>query len=177
MWATAAHQDTLAAPGTANRGRLRAAPDGIDVYFDHVGGEQLRAGGDAMLIGELAERTGTTTRALRYYEEQGLLESARTPAGYRVYGPAAVTRVRDVRDLLASGFTVEDVKSFVRHLDTDLLEVFTYSQARADAYAVGAHRVAELEERIATLTRVRDILVRRMPWPAAPGGAPEQCAT
>ncbi|MFE1886777.1 MerR family transcriptional regulator, partial [Streptomyces diastatochromogenes] len=80
-----------------------------------------------MLIGELAARTGTTTRALRYYEEQGLLESARTSAGYRVYGPAAETRVHNVRDLLASGFTVEDVKSFVRYLDTDLPEVFAYS--------------------------------------------------
>lgn len=129
-----------------------------------------------MLIGELAERTGTTTRALRYYEEQGLLESARTPTGYRVYGPAAETRVRNVRDLLASGFTVEDVKSFVRYLDTDLPEVFTYSEACADAYGVGAHRVADLQERIATLTRVRDILVRRMPWLAAPGDAPQEGA-
>ncbi|MFJ5973262.1 MerR family transcriptional regulator [Streptomyces sp. NPDC093060] len=129
-----------------------------------------------MLIGELAERTGTTTRALRYHEEQGLLESGRTPAGYRVYGPAAVTRVRNVRDLLVSGFTVEDVKSFVRYLDTDPPEVFAYSEACADAYAVGAHRVAELEERIASRTPVRDVLVRRMPWPAAPGDAPEQGA-
>ncbi|MEU1405401.1 MerR family transcriptional regulator [Streptomyces sp. NPDC005728] len=129
-----------------------------------------------MLIGELAARTGTTTRALRYYEEQGLLESARTSAGYRVYGPAAETRVRNVRDLLASGFTVEDVKSFVRYLDTDLPEVFAYSPACADAYGVGARRVAELEERITALTRMREVLVRRMPWLAAPTEAPEQGA-
>ncbi|MFC8342435.1 MerR family transcriptional regulator, partial [Streptomyces sp. NPDC057280] len=80
-----------------------------------------------MLIGELAAQTATTTRALRYYEEQGLLESDRSPSGYRVYGPHAVTRVRNVRDLLASGFTVDNVKSFVRYLDTDLPEVFEYS--------------------------------------------------
>ncbi|ANP52675.1 DNA-binding transcriptional MerR regulator [Streptomyces griseochromogenes] len=130
-----------------------------------------------MLIGELAARTGTTTRALRYYEEQGLLESDRTPTGYRVYGPAAEARVRNVRDLLASGFTVEDVKSFVRYLDTDLPEVFAYSPACADAYGVGARRVAELEERIASLTGVRDILVRRMPWLAASGDGSEGDAT
>ncbi|MFI8240173.1 hypothetical protein ACIF83_23295 [Streptomyces sp. NPDC085866] len=41
---------------------------------------------------------------------------------------------------------------------------------------MGAHRVAELEERIASRTRVRDVLVRRMPWPAAPGDAPKQGA-
>ncbi|MFJ9821759.1 MerR family transcriptional regulator [Streptomyces sp. NPDC101151] len=117
-----------------------------------------------MLIGELAAQTGTTTRALRYYEEQGLLESDRTPSGYRVYSPHAVTRVRNVRDLLASGFSVENVKSFVRYLDTDLPEVFEYSPVCADGYAIGAHRVAELEEKIAALTRLRDSLVQRMPW-------------
>ncbi|MER6145368.1 MerR family transcriptional regulator [Streptomyces sparsogenes] len=130
-----------------------------------------------MLIGELAERTGTTTRALRYYEAQGLLESDRTSAGYRVYGPGAVTRVRNIRDLLASGFTVEDVKSFVAYLDDDLPEVFTYSPTCADGYAVGARRVAELEERIASLTRLRGILVRRMPWLAAPADAEGGAAT
>ncbi|WP_086561779.1 MerR family transcriptional regulator [Streptomyces africanus] len=127
-----------------------------------------------MLIGELAAQTETTTRALRYYEEQGLLESDRTPAGYRVYSPAAVTRVRNVRDLLASGFTVDNVKSFVRYLDTDLPEVFEYSPSCADGYGVGAQRVAELEEKIAALTRMRDILVHRMPWLAPPHDAPRK---
>ncbi|OPG02360.1 MerR family transcriptional regulator [Streptomyces sp. GKU 895] len=125
-----------------------------------------------MLIGELAAQTGTTTRALRYYEEQGLLESDRSPSGYRVYGPHAVTRVRNVRDLLASGFTVDNVKSFVRYLDTDLPEVFEYSPLCADGYVVGAQRVAELEEKIAALTRLRDTLVHRMPWLATPRDMP-----
>jgi hypothetical protein len=40
-----------------------------------------------------------------------------------------------------------------------------------------AQRVAQLEERIAILTELRDSLVRRMPWLAAPGGtADEQAA-
>ncbi|WP_372406559.1 MerR family transcriptional regulator [Streptomyces luteireticuli] len=117
-----------------------------------------------MLIGELAERTGTTTRALRYYEEQGLLVPERTGTGYRTYEQGAVARVRNIRDLLASGFTVEDVKAFVRYLDEDFPEVFTYSPLCTDGYVVGAQRVAELEERIAGLTRLRDQLVHRMPW-------------
>ncbi|SNX66283.1 DNA-binding transcriptional MerR regulator [Streptomyces sp. TLI_55] len=129
-----------------------------------------------MLIGELAAQTGTTTRALRYYEEQGLLESDRAPSGYRVYGPHAVTRVRNVRDLLASGFTVENVKSFVRYLDTDLPEVFEYSPLCADGYGIGTQRVAELEEKIAALTRLRDTLVHRMPWLATPSDVPQQGA-
>ncbi|WP_119728048.1 MerR family transcriptional regulator [Thermomonospora amylolytica] len=130
-----------------------------------------------MLIGELAAKTGTTTRALRYYEEQGLLESDRTAAGYRVYGPDAVRRVRNIRDLLASGFTVEDVKSFLRYLDADLPEVFSYDPLCTDGYAaVGAQRVADLEERIAALTRLRDSLLRRMPWLAERGTSAERSA-
>ncbi|MGW7822350.1 MerR family transcriptional regulator [Streptomyces puniciscabiei] len=112
-------------------------------------------------------RRARPPRALRYYEEQGLLESERTASGYRVYGPGAVTRVRNVRDLLASGFTVDNVKSFVRYLDSDLPEVFAYAEACAEHYEVGARRVAELDERIEALTRMRDTLVRRMPWLAA----------
>ncbi|MFC9641616.1 MerR family transcriptional regulator, partial [Streptomyces mirabilis] len=80
-----------------------------------------------MLIGELAARAGTTTRALRYYEEQGLLESDRTSAGYRLYEPGAVRRVRNIRELLSCGLTVEDVKSLLAYLDADLPEVLSYS--------------------------------------------------
>lgn len=130
-----------------------------------------------MLIGELAAEAGTTTRALRYYEEQGLLESDRTPAGYRRYEHGAVRRVRNIRELLSCGFTVEDVKSFLAYLDAELPEVFTYSPVCADSYGVGAQRVAELEDRIAILTQLRDSLVHRMPWLTAPDeGTDEQAA-
>jgi MerR family copper efflux transcriptional regulator len=117
-----------------------------------------------MLIGELAAETGTTTRALRYYEEQGLLEPGRTATGYRVYEPGAALRVRNIRELLACGFTVENVKAFLRHLDAELPGVFGDTTPCAASNAVAAQRVAELEERIATLTRLRDSLVQRMPW-------------
>ncbi|WP_432190499.1 MerR family transcriptional regulator [Streptomyces sp. Tue6028] len=80
-----------------------------------------------MLIGELATEDGTTTRALRYYEEQGLLESGRMTAGYRVYEPSATLRGRNIRELPACGFTVEDVKSFLDYLDVELPEVFCYA--------------------------------------------------
>ncbi|MDN5855287.1 MAG: MerR family DNA-binding transcriptional regulator, partial [Actinomycetia bacterium] len=47
-----------------------------------------------MQIGELARRTGTTTRALRYYEQQGLLSSNRNSNDYRTYDEGSVTAVR-----------------------------------------------------------------------------------
>jgi DNA-binding transcriptional MerR regulator len=54
-------------------------------------------------IGELARRTGVSVRALRYYEEQGLLRPRRRPSGYREYTEADVRTVRHVRILLAAG--------------------------------------------------------------------------
>jgi DNA-binding transcriptional MerR regulator len=54
-------------------------------------------------IGELARRSGVSQRALRYYEEQGLLRPARRLSGYREYADADAHTVRDIRTLLAAG--------------------------------------------------------------------------
>ncbi|MBP0448403.1 MerR family transcriptional regulator [Kitasatospora sp. RG8] len=58
-----------------------------------------------MRIGELARRTGVSTRALRYYEEQGLLSPERRPSGYREYGEHDVRTVHGIRTLLAAGLS------------------------------------------------------------------------
>ncbi|QJT00138.1 MerR family transcriptional regulator [Streptomyces asoensis] len=66
-----------------------------------------------MRIGDAAAAAGTTPRALRFYEERGLLPPPRrTATGQREYGPDEVARVRVVRELLALGLTVEDLRSF-----------------------------------------------------------------
>jgi DNA-binding transcriptional MerR regulator len=56
-----------------------------------------------MRIGELASRTGVSERSLRYYEQQGLLTSERTPSGQRTYSDAAVDRVIHIQELFAAG--------------------------------------------------------------------------
>lgn len=53
-----------------------------------------------MRIGELARRSGVSTRLLRYYEEQGLLHPARLPSGYRSYAETDVAAVQRIRTLL-----------------------------------------------------------------------------
>jgi DNA-binding transcriptional MerR regulator len=62
-----------------------------------------------MRIGTLAARTGVSERLLRYYEEQGLLQPARTPSGYRWYDEDAVTTVRHIRALLAAGLNTSTI--------------------------------------------------------------------
>lgn len=56
-----------------------------------------------MQVGELARRTATTPRALRYYEAIGLLTPERQENGYRRYCEADVARVRHIQLLYRSG--------------------------------------------------------------------------
>lgn len=60
-----------------------------------------------MLIGEVAEATGVSTKALRFYEDEGLLhEPDRTSGGYRDYRPDVIDRVVFVRQAQAAGLTL-----------------------------------------------------------------------
>lgn len=69
-----------------------------------------------MRIGELAERAGTTTRTLRYYEARGLLTARRAGNGYRAYGEEDLHLVRQIRLLQDFGFELEDTRPFVECL-------------------------------------------------------------
>ncbi|MEV6930112.1 MerR family transcriptional regulator [Dactylosporangium sp. NPDC051485] len=123
-----------------------------------------------MRIGALARAAGTTTRTLRYYEQEGLLTSARTPAGYRDYDPAAEHRVRNVRELLALGFTIADVREFLPWLDRELPPTFAAGAGCAAAMRVAEERLALIRQRLDTLTQLHDSLAARLDRPAfAPG--------
>lgn len=62
-----------------------------------------------MRIGELARRAGVSERALRYYEQQGLLTPERRPSGYRVYSDEDVAAVRRIKILLAAGLSTTQI--------------------------------------------------------------------
>ncbi|MEU1736864.1 MerR family transcriptional regulator [Streptosporangium sp. NPDC020145] len=64
-----------------------------------------------MLIGELSRRTGASPRSLRYYEEQGLLDTGRGTNGYRHYDEDSVVTVRQIRALLKAGLSTEVIRS------------------------------------------------------------------
>ncbi|MFJ1744907.1 MerR family transcriptional regulator [Streptomyces sp. NPDC088116] len=69
-----------------------------------------------MRIGELAERAGTTTRALRYYESRGLLPARRAVNGYRTYDESDLRLLRQIRTLQNFGFGLEETRPFVECL-------------------------------------------------------------
>jgi MerR family copper efflux transcriptional regulator len=67
-----------------------------------------------MRIGALAELSGLSTHAIRYYESIDLLpEPERTPAGYRSYATDTVERLRFIRDAQAAGLALVDVQTLL----------------------------------------------------------------
>ncbi|HWC85091.1 MAG TPA: MerR family transcriptional regulator [Solirubrobacteraceae bacterium] len=54
----------------------------------------------ALTIHEAAQTTGWSARMLRYIEAAGLVSPARSPSGYRLYGPAELQRLRTLAELL-----------------------------------------------------------------------------
>lgn len=105
-------------------------------------------------IGELAEATGTTARALRHYEQAGLISSVRGSNGYRIYDEGAAVRVRNIRYLLAAGLTLDDVRVFLPCLDGDVAAALPSNTG----LRVALERLAVLNERIAAQTETRDRL-------------------
>ena len=73
----------------------------------------------ALTVSEAAGTTGWSSRMLRYIERFGLIEPHRTDAGYRLYGPAELQRLRTLKELLdANGMSLSDL-AFAARLRTD----------------------------------------------------------
>ena len=110
-----------------------------------------------MQVSELAARAGVTVRMIRHYENAGLLDAVRLPNGYRDFAPSAVERVGAIRDLLETGFTVEEVLSLAGCLQGS-------GDARCGARTAALYRrkLVKIEEQLATLTRLRTRIQERL---------------
>jgi DNA-binding transcriptional MerR regulator len=106
-----------------------------------------------MRIGEIAGRAGVPAKTIRFWEDEGLLPPpGRTPVGYRDYDPAVLDRLAFIRYAQAAGLTLASIRQVLAIRDggqppcmhvTDLI----------------ARRLAEVDARLAELTRARDQLV------------------
>ncbi|MEV2221543.1 MerR family transcriptional regulator [Nocardia vinacea] len=107
-----------------------------------------------MLIGELAERVGTSTRALRYYEEHGLVRARRSTSGYRVYDESELQVVSKIRTLLDVGFDLDDIRPFVACIRAGN----TSGDVCPDSVATLRRKLDEVEAAIDRLHAVRSQL-------------------
>lgn len=121
-----------------------------------------------MRIGELAQRAGTTTKALRFYEQAGLLPApTRTPSGYRDYDDAALDRLRFVKSAQTAGLTLAQVAEVIaarEQTGPPCAHVAALLDARA---ADLGGRIAELHALRKEVQRLRDRARRSTPRRAA----------
>lgn len=111
-----------------------------------------------MRIGELARLSGVSTRSLRYYERQGLLPARRDANGYRWYEESDLPLVREIRDRLASGFSLVQARPFVECLRAGN----PAGDSCPDSVAALLAKLDELDRQIATLADNRDRVRRQL---------------
>ena len=107
-----------------------------------------------MRIGELASRSGTSPKTIRYYEDIGLIpEPRRSASGYRAYDDSALDRLAFVRAAQAVGLSLGEIRSITALRDggqTPCGHVLDLLRTRS----------AELDRRIAELRSLRGELHR-----------------
>jgi len=111
-------------------------------------------------IGELSERTGVPTSALRYYDELGLVRPAARAGGRRRYAASAVREVGLIFFLREIGFSLAEIGRFLageRPCRREMID----------------HKLAELAERQHRIEVARTALEHGQQCPAS---EPMQCS-
>lgn len=103
---------------------------------------------------DAARELGVSPKALRLYEERGLLSPSRTQAGWRAYGPADMAMAREIVALRALGLSLAQIGRVLRGDKTDGLEATLAAheaslQGRLHETSDAIRRVRDLRERIA----------------------------
>lgn len=100
---------------------------------------------EALVIGEVAKRTGVPAKTIRYYEETGLIPAAgRAANGYRVYDARAVHLLRFVKRARDLGFSMQEVSS--------LLALWADEErSSADVKKLATQHLQAIERKIAEL--------------------------
>jgi MerR family copper efflux transcriptional regulator len=107
-----------------------------------------------MTIGKVAHLTGVGVETVRFYERKGLIpEPPRRASGYRQYPRATVSRIRFIKRAKELGFSLKEIKELLS-LRIDPATTCEDIRLRAEA------KIADIEERVRTLQRMKKALVR-----------------
>lgn len=111
----------------------------------------------SMTIGRLARETGASVRSIRHYDAHGLLTSGRGNNGYRVFPRAAVAQVKQIQRMIATGFSLAEIRSF-----PDCMRLIEGARSCSETTAVQRRRLASIERQIADLERRRARLLQAL---------------
>ena len=103
-------------------------------------------------IGKLAERTGLSVSAIRFYEAEGLIRPLRNHGGQRRFPRADIRRLSFIKIAQQFGFSLPRIKALLDELPEGR------PPNAADWARIGATFRVELDRRIEGLTRLRDNL-------------------
>jgi DNA-binding transcriptional MerR regulator len=103
---------------------------------------------------EAARQLGVSAKALRLYEHRGLITPVRTMAGWRAYGPAEMTRARQIVELRTLGLSIGEVARVFKG-DAQSLERTLAAHERTLE-----DRVRQLSDTVGKVRRVRAGLCR-----------------
>jgi Hg(II)-responsive transcriptional regulator len=102
-------------------------------------------------IGRLAKQADVGIDTVRFYERRGLLpQPQRTQSGYRLYSESSINRVRFIRRAKQLGFALDEIEL--------LLKLQDQGGRKAEVKAITTHKLAEIETKIADLSRMRTVL-------------------
>jgi MerR family redox-sensitive transcriptional activator SoxR len=103
---------------------------------------------DVLTIGEVAERSGVATSALRFYEAHGLIHSERTDSGHRRYPRAVIRRVAFIVFAQRIGLSLEEIGAELGKLPRN------HVPERSDWAQLSGRWTTRIRKRIAELERL-----------------------
>lgn len=107
-------------------------------------------------IGDLARRVNRSARALRLYEDMGLLGPAvRTEGGHRLYSSDAMVRLQWIDRLQLLGLSLPEIRSFLDRL----YDAETGPSAMAEVHALFERKLAAVRDQIEALQAVEGDLI------------------
>jgi MerR family redox-sensitive transcriptional activator SoxR len=104
--------------------------------------------GLSMTSGEVAERSGVATSALRFYEDAGLIHPERTDAGHRRYSRSVLRLVAFIVFAQRVGLSLDEIRAELGRLPRNRVP------ERADWAQLSGRWKARIRERIAELERL-----------------------
>jgi MerR family redox-sensitive transcriptional activator SoxR len=99
-----------------------------------------------LTIGEVAERAGVTTSAIRFYERRGLLTADARESGQRRYREATLRRLVFIGMLQDAGLALDDIEGILRAPDVQAWK------------AIARRRLVALDAEIAQMQQAREYL-------------------
>ncbi|MFF2888525.1 MerR family transcriptional regulator [Paenibacillus sp. NPDC057967] len=111
-----------------------------------------------MKIRELSRLTNVSSRAIRHYEEKGLLTADRLDNNYREFSETAVERVQSIQLYLKLGFTTDEIRSLFQ-CDAAAPDDYEYCEEMQEIYE---EKLRKVNSQIDSMLQLKRLLERQI---------------